>query len=81
MCHMVVLLCSHHATAVSAGAATAGVRGGVGVCYCAASVITFVNVAVAKSGSWKTYIANDHRPAFLKPLTASGRMPILCTPH
>ena len=93
---MAVLLCSHHgnslsagaatawvrggvwlcscaitmATAVSAGATTAGVRGGIGLCCCAASVITLVTVAAAKSESWNTYMVNDHRPAFLKPLTA-----------
>ena len=58
------------ATAVSVGAATAGVRDGTGLCYCAASVITLVTVAAAKSESWNTYMVNDHRPAFLKPLTA-----------
>ena len=53
------------ATAVSVGAATAGVRGGIGLCSCAASII-----AAAKWESWNTYIVSDHRPAFLKPLTA-----------
>ena len=56
------------ATAVNAGDAIAGVRGGIGLCCCAASVITLVTVAAAKS--WNTYIVNDHRPAFLKPLIA-----------
>ena len=58
------------ATAVCAGAATTGVRGGVGLCSCAASVITLVTVAAANLESWNTYMINDHRPAFLKPLTA-----------
>ncbi|KAI0237746.1 hypothetical protein LSAT2_011672 [Lamellibrachia satsuma] len=44
--------------------------GGIGLCSCAASVITLVTVAAAKSESWNTYMVNDHRPAFLKPLTA-----------
>ena len=38
------------ATAVSVGAATAGVRGGVGLCSCASPVIALVTVAAAKSG-------------------------------
>ena len=50
--------------------ASAGVRGGIGLCYCAASGITLVTVAAAKSESWSTYMVNDHIPAFLKPLTA-----------
>ena len=58
------------ATAVSAGAATVGVRGGMGLCSCAASMITLVTVAAAKSESWNTYMVNDHKPAFLKPLSA-----------
>ena len=58
------------ATSVSAGAATAGVRGGIGLCSSATSVITLVTIAAAKSESWNTYMVNDHRPAFLKPLTA-----------
>ena len=94
----VVLLYSHPATAVSAGATTAGVRGGVGLyscavtmqqlsvlelqqlgskldgiglCSCAASVITLVTVAAAaaaaaKSESWNAYMVNDHSPAFLE---------------
>ena len=61
------------ATAVSAGALTTGVRGDVGLCSCAASVITLVIVAVAKSESWNTYMVNDHRPAFLESLTAFWR--------
>ena len=51
------------ATAVSAGAAISRVRGGVGLCSCAAYVITLVTVAAANSGSWNTYMVNDHRPA------------------
>ena len=58
------------ATAVSAGAATVGIRGGVGLCSCAASVITLVTVAATKSESWNTPMVNNHRPAFVKPLTA-----------
>ena len=37
-------------TAVSAGAAKAGVRGGIGLCSCATSVITLVTVAAASIG-------------------------------
>ena len=44
-------MCSTMATAVSAGAATTGVRGGVGFCSCAASMITLVTVAAAKTES------------------------------
>ena len=44
--------------------------GGIGLGSCAASVITLVTVAAANSESWNTYMVNDHRPAFLKPLTA-----------
>ena len=58
------------ATAVSAGAAPAGVRGGVRLCSCAASVIALVTIAAAKSESWNTSMVNGHRPVFLKPLTA-----------
>ena len=58
------------ATAVSAGAATVGVRGGMGLCSYTASVITLVTVAAAMSESWNTYMVNDHKPAFLKPLLA-----------
>ena len=69
------------ATSVSAGAATTGVRGGIGLCFSAASVITLVTIEAAKSESWNMYMVNDHRPAFLKPLQHSGRMPLFCTPH
>ena len=44
--------------------------GGIGLCSCAASVITLVTVTAAKSESWNKYMVNDHRPAFMKPLTA-----------
>ena len=45
-------------------------RGGIGLCCCADSVIKLVTVAAEKSESWNTYMVNDHRPAFLKQLTA-----------
>ena len=38
------------ATAVSAGAATTGVRGGVGLCFCAITMTTAVSVGVATAG-------------------------------
>ena len=41
---MVVLLCSHPATAVSAGATTAGVRGGVGLYSCGAVTMQQLSV-------------------------------------
>ena len=55
---------------ISAGVATVGVRGGVGLCSCAASIITLVTIAAATTETWNTYMVNDHRPAFLKSLTA-----------
>ena len=60
-------------TTVSAGDARAGVRGGIGLCSCATSVITLITVAAAKLVSWNTYMVSDHKPAFLKPLTAFWR--------
>ena len=50
------------AIAVSAGSATAGVRGDVGLCSCAASVITLVTIVAAKSESWNSYMVIDHIP-------------------
>ena len=47
------------ATAVNAGAARAGVRGGVGLCCRAVFVITLVTVAAAKSESWNTSMTTD----------------------
>ena len=47
------------ATVVSAGAATAAVRGAVGLWSCAASVITLLEVAAAKS----EFMVDDHTDA------------------
>ena len=59
------------ATAVSVGAATAGIRGDLGLCSCATSVITLIIVAAAKSESWNTYMINDHTPTYLPEVTNS----------